>query len=113
MLPVRAAAASLDAAVTVNVDAPCPEVDPSFSHEASLAADQVQSRAALIVTETVPPCAGTAFDDVPMDAAHRTAPGAVTLVTEVDPQAAMMRTMRTVSASGMSGRAMKPRSSYG
>jgi hypothetical protein len=89
MLPVRAAAASLDDAVTVMVAAPCPEVDESFSHEASLWADQVQSRAALSVTDTAPPWAGTLLDDVVIEAAHRTAPGAVTFVTDVDPQAVM------------------------
>jgi hypothetical protein len=89
MLPLRAAAASLDDAVTVMLAAPCPDVEESFSHDASLCADQVQSRAALSVTVTAPPGAGTLLDDVEIEAEHRTAPGAVTLVTEVDPHAAM------------------------
>jgi hypothetical protein len=43
----------------------------------------------LSVTVTAPPGAGTLLDDVEIEAEHRTAPGAVTLVTEVDPHAAM------------------------
>ena len=93
-LPLRATAASLDDAVTVMVAAPCPEVDDSFSHEASLWADQVQSRAALSVTDTAPPWAGTVLEEVVIEAAHRTAPGAVTFVTDVDPQAAMKMAAR-------------------
>jgi hypothetical protein len=41
----------------------------------------------LIVTERVPPSAGTTVDELLTDAVQRTAPGPVTLVVDVDPQA--------------------------
>jgi hypothetical protein len=62
-------------------------VPASFNHEAWLCADQVQSRAALTVTPTPPPSAGTTLDEVLIDAVQRVVPGAVTLVTDVEPQA--------------------------
>jgi hypothetical protein len=84
---MREALESLAAALTETVVPPCPEVGVRFSHEASLCADQVQSRAAFTVSERVPPSAGTTVDDEVTDAVHRTAPGPVTLVVDVDPQA--------------------------
>src|SRR5262249_17492158 len=74
-LPVREAESPLAAAVTLTVAAPCPEVVASFSHEAWLSADQVQSRAALTDSAIAPPSAGTTDDEVLIDAAQRTVPG--------------------------------------
>jgi hypothetical protein len=41
----------------------------------------------LTVTARPPPSAGTTLDDALIDAVQRTAPGEVTLVADVDPQA--------------------------
>ena len=98
-LPERALAASLVAAFTEIVAVPCPEVVASFSQEAWLSADQVQSRAAETVTETGPPLAGTTVEGALTVAAQRTAPGVVTSVADVDPHAASTAVPRAQTTS--------------
>ena len=77
----------MEATVTATVDAPCPEVEASCIQEASLRADQVQSRAAVIVNVVEVASATRADGSALMEASQRTVPGAVISVTDVDPHA--------------------------
>ena len=74
------------------VDAPCPEVEASCNHDASLRADQVQSRAAVIVSVVEVASATRADGSALIEASQRTPPGAVMSVTELDPHAPRVTT---------------------
>ena len=86
MPPLRAEIDSLRATVALKDASPCPEVERTWIHPTSERADQVQSRAALTVTTTLPPSGETVAGSAFNDAAHRT-PVGPPLSTEVDPHA--------------------------
>ena len=105
--PLRLAASVLEATVTAIVEAPCPAVEASCSHETSLRADHVQSRAALIVRKVEVASAGTVAGSAVTEASQRSPPGALISVTAVEPQAL------TTTPAAMSGKTHNERVMYG
>ena len=96
--PVRAAPRSLAATVAVIVPSPCPEMELSCIHDASLEASHAQSRAALTFTVSSPPVCGIDVGPPLTVVRHRTSSGPITLV-EVEPPHAHMPAARPAAHS--------------
>jgi len=84
---VRAFATPFAETFSVIVACPCPEVGDTPIHDESDAAVHEHSRAALTVTGTLPPDAGTVATDPPNETAQRTTSGLANSLTLVEPQA--------------------------
>ena len=84
----------------VTVLSPWPVDGETWTQDASAAALQLHSRAAVTLTFTRPPDAATLGAGVEKPVWHRTAPGAVSVLTLVPPHATA-RIVRTVEMSAM------------
>src|SRR4051794_26672508 len=84
---LRGAPCVFAAMLSVTADSPWPVVGETLTHDASLEAVQLHSRAALTVTFTLPPDAGTAAGGAAIEVWHRTAAGPASSLMLVEPHA--------------------------